>query len=126
MANKIKQYTSVHRCPSLLPPSGCRSIYPRYDTQHPNVLPVETQTYYAISDGQRRIYTNDDKLTEYSQCGILNPLEVSYFNLFINGVLQPEILYDIEKGILHLKSKDLPIKGAPIILQFIIIEYPDN
>ncbi|WP_249872159.1 DUF4183 domain-containing protein [Oceanobacillus saliphilus] len=53
-------------------------------------------------DGKSRIYTNEDELTEYGQCGILNPSEVSYYNLFVNGVLQPEILYDVKEGYLIL------------------------
>lgn len=105
---------------------NCTAYSVSYAAPPPSdILPVTTYTYYTISDGKSRIYTNEDELTEYGQCGILNPANVSYYNLFINGVLQPQILYDVMEGKLTLKSSDLPPKGAPIILQFIIIKLSD-
>jgi len=86
------------------------------------VLQVETYQYNAISDGVKAIYTNEDELTEYGDRGILDPKKVSFINLFINGVLQPKSLYEVEEGKLILKTKDVPIRGVPIILQFITIK----
>lgn len=48
-------------------------------------------------------------------------MKVSYVNLFINGVLQPPVTYEIKEGILQLKTSDVPPEGAPINLQFITI-----
>jgi hypothetical protein len=88
----------------------------------PQVLQVDTYQYNAISDGGKTVYTNEDELTEYGNRGILDPKKVSFINLFINGVLQPNTLYEVQEGILILKSVDVPIKGVPIILQFITIK----
>ncbi|MBP2078724.1 DUF4183 domain-containing protein [Oceanobacillus polygoni] len=82
---------------------------------------VDTYQYNALSDGKSLLYTNKDELTQYGNRGILDPKSVSYVNLFINGVLQPPVTYEIQEGILQLKTSDVPPEGAPIILQFITI-----
>ncbi|MFK9094766.1 DUF4183 domain-containing protein [Bacillus salipaludis] len=38
-------------------------------------------------------------------------------NLFINGVLQPKESYEVQSGIIRLKTDDVPPNGAPVILQ---------
>ena len=70
----------------------------------------------------KRVYTNEDELLEYGNRGILNPEEASYYNLFINGVLQPHSNYSIEAGRLELLTEELPIEGAPISLQYIYLK----
>ncbi len=110
------------------PPSGCPLIYPRHGKKHSDLikscaLKADTHTYFTISDGQKRVYTDDDGLKEYGKMKILDPDEVSYFNLFVNGVLQPHAVYEVKKGKLLFKSSELPIKGAPIILQFVTIRF---
>lgn len=75
--------------------------------------------FYTISNGYSRIYKNKDGLPEYAPQEILDPKSVSYINLFINGVLQPHKNYIVKKGELRLKTEDIPIKDAPIILQMI-------
>lgn len=82
-------------------------------------LNAEVSQYNTVSDGKKRIYTNEDELTEYGDHGILDPNDVSYYNLFINGVLQPITNYIIEKGKLTLKTIDIPQKDTPIIITFI-------
>jgi hypothetical protein len=82
---------------------------------------ADTYQYNALSDGISKIYTNADELKEYGNRGILDPKSVSYMNLFVNGVLQPPIVYLVEEGLLQLITDDIPPKGAPIILQFISI-----
>ncbi|WP_261132621.1 DUF4183 domain-containing protein [Bacillus sp. Marseille-Q3570] len=107
-----------------LPPKGCPLIYPRddqYSDGYESILKAETYTYFTLAKGQKRVYTNLDELIQYGNCGILDPEKVSYYNLYINGVLQPSNIYMIKKGRLHLLSSDLPPSGAPIIIQFIII-----
>ncbi|HZJ76737.1 MAG TPA: DUF4183 domain-containing protein, partial [Oscillospiraceae bacterium] len=84
-----------------------------------SVLYADVYQYNALSDGIKKIYTDDDELNEYGDRGILDPNSVSYFNLFINGVLQPKVNYKIEKGLLVLKTKDVPLKGSPIIITFV-------
>lgn len=78
---------------------------------------VELLEFYAISDGCSRIYKEQDGITEIGKQLIPDPKSVSFVNLFINGVLQPKEMYEVIKGELRLKSEDVPIKGAPIILQ---------
>ncbi|MEB5456443.1 DUF4183 domain-containing protein [Virgibacillus pantothenticus] len=88
-----------------------------------NVLKAETSQYTAISDGVKTVYTNQDKVPEYSTSDILNPNDVSYINLFINGILQPATIYNVQPGSLQLlvDQSDIPRNGVPIILQFIKI-----
>ena len=81
---------------------------------------VEWQ-FSAISTGMQRVYTNGDELPEYKSPGIPSPSEVSLFNLYINGVLQPQTNYCIKKGILELTTKDIPVSGALLILECIVI-----
>jgi hypothetical protein len=83
------------------------------------LLKADVYQYNAFSNGEKRIFTNEDELTQYGNRGILDPNDVSYFNLFINGVLQPKINYEIEKGLLLLKTKDIPLEGSSILIVFV-------
>ena len=87
------------------------------------VLPQKVQVfeYYSLSDGCRRIYTDEDALPGYGEQMILPPSDVSYYNLFINGILQPPDVYSVAKGKMFLQTEDIPIANAPIILQMITI-----
>jgi hypothetical protein len=107
--------------PQLLrPPLGCPEVFPGYRCPEiPCILKTETFQYNTISDGIKKVYTNQDELTQYGNTGILNPNSVSFMNLFINGILQPTVLYQVHEGLLILS--DVPEKGVPIILQFIRI-----
>ncbi|WP_088014256.1 DUF4183 domain-containing protein [Gottfriedia acidiceleris] len=84
-------------------------------------LKTTNQLFFAVSDGIRRIYTNHDGIEEYGITTIRSPDEVSYINLFINGMLQPTVNYKIDRGRLILLTEDIPLKGTIIILQFISI-----
>ncbi|WP_336245702.1 DUF4183 domain-containing protein [Paenibacillus apiarius] len=64
-------------------------------------------------------YSNQDELTEFGSSGILNPAAVSYMNLFINGILQPIIVYKVSEGVFTID--EVPEKDVPITLQFIRI-----
>ncbi|MCY9020136.1 DUF4183 domain-containing protein [Priestia megaterium] len=77
--------------------------------------------YFTFSDGQKRVYTNNDGVAEYGTTEILAPGEVSYINLFINGILQPQINYEVEEGKLTLLTDEVPEKDVPLTLQFILI-----
>lgn len=83
------------------------------------LLNADVYQYNTLSDGVKKIYTNDDELIQYGNRGILDPNEVSYFGLFVNGVLQPKANYEIQKGLLLLKTEDVPIKDSAIIISFI-------
>jgi hypothetical protein len=119
LQNKYNQYTE---CLPLNGPKGCPDIFPRKETPvSPKVLQADTLQFVTISDGVKRIYTNQDGLKGYGNTNILDPNTVSYVNLFINAMLQPSTLYHVQKGVLILTSQDIPKKGVPIILQFIKI-----
>ena len=85
-----------------------------------SVLPAEVSYYYAISDGEKTEYRNGDAI--YSDKGILDPEEVSFINLYINGVLQPSVNYTVEENLLSLLTSDVPPQGVPIALEFITIK----
>jgi hypothetical protein len=80
---------------------------------------VISHEFFVLSNGSKRIFTEDDGLIEYGRQKILNPLNVSYMNFFINGVLQPKMNYEVEEGKFTLLTDDIPIEGTPIILQMI-------
>ncbi|AOY78165.1 DUF4183 domain-containing protein [Clostridium formicaceticum] len=82
-------------------------------------LKAEVYQYNALAGCGQRIYTNQDELTQYGNKGILHPHKVSYYNLFINGVLQPKTNYILKEGLLLLITKDLPLKGSPITIVFV-------
>ncbi|GGE56611.1 hypothetical protein GCM10011391_39400 [Pullulanibacillus camelliae] len=108
-----------------VPPTGCPLIFPGIsdDVKPLNVLKAQTYTYFTLADENKRLYTDDDELKAYGKLGILDPQCVSYYNLYINGILQPESIYQVKKGCLWLRSKDLPLKGTVISLQFILIYF---
>lgn len=82
---------------------------------------VVVTEFYTHSDGKQKTYTITDCLQHIGEQTIKNVCDVSFMNLFINGVLQPKANYNIENGTLVLKTVDAPIKGSPIILQMITI-----
>ena len=77
--------------------------------------------YYTFADGEKLIYTDADRIPQYGTTNILSPSEVSYINLFVNGILQPQPLYEVSTGKLTLLDTQPPSQGSSIILQFIII-----
>lgn len=78
---------------------------------------IEVIEFYAISNGRCKFISESDGVCDLGQQNILDPCMVSYFNLFINGVLQPKENYEVKSGLIILKTEDVPPKGAPIILQ---------
>ncbi|WP_207640802.1 DUF4183 domain-containing protein [Desulfitibacter alkalitolerans] len=105
---------------------SCRFLTETMALYKKTILKAEVYQYNTLSNGVKKIYTNEDELTEYGDRGILDPNEVSYFNLFINGVLQPGINYNVIEGRLTLETEDVPQKGAPIIIRFITFKSKDN
>jgi len=90
------------------------------------VYNVDVYHYNALSNGEKKIYTNNDEIKEYGNRGILDPNSVTYYSLFINGVLQPKVNYEIKEGFLILKTDDAPLEGSPIILTFITISIKES
>lgn len=84
-------------------------------------LKVKIFEYYTVSDGSKKVFTNNDALSGYGEQKIQDIENASFYNLFVNGVLQPKATYKIEDEKLILTTEDVPIKGSPIILQMIII-----
>ena len=85
------------------------------------LIPVTNLLYFTFSDGEKRLYTSSDGVAKYGITEILEPNEVSYINLFINGILQPHTNYKVEENKLILLTEDTPSKNVPIVLQFILI-----
>lgn len=80
-----------------------------------NRLSAETNYYVTASDGVKTEYTNADEWMAYGGQGIPDPNKVTCWNLFVNGVLQPQATYEIEEG--SLKLCQAPPKGAFLILE---------
>lgn len=94
--------------------------------QDKKLLRAEVYQYTTLSDGNKKVYTNEDELKEYGTRGILDPASVTFYSLFINGVLQPKVNYEIQEGLLLLKTNDAPPKNSTIILSFITILKEEN
>lgn len=84
-------------------------------------MKVSVWQYSAVSDGEKKRYINEDELKEYGNHGIPSSCEVSYFNLYVNGVLQPEKNYFVKKGVLELTTADAPAKGSYVILESVAV-----
>lgn len=82
--------------------------------------------YTALSNGVTRHYTNQDAVSEYKGCRILPPDCTSYYNLYVNGMLQPKVNYTISEGHLDFMTTDLPPKEVPIVLEFISFCSPNG
>ncbi|MED4531194.1 DUF4183 domain-containing protein [Metabacillus fastidiosus] len=80
---------------------------------------IEVYEYFAIATGNCRIFKEEDGVKELGNQVILDPCKVSFFNLFINAVLQPKESYIVRKGEFELLTLDVPIHGSSVILQMI-------
>ncbi|MGH0428292.1 DUF4183 domain-containing protein [Bacillus hominis] len=78
--------------------------------------PIGNILYFTFSDGEKLIYTNADGIPEYGTTQILSPDDVSYINLFINGILQPQPFYKVTAGQLILVDYEPLLLGSSIIL----------
>jgi hypothetical protein len=115
--NKLRIYQKTTQYP---PPILC---LPRTAGQEFFISPkkIDTFEFYALSDGTKRVYYEEDAIKGYGVQKILDPKSVSYINLFINAVLQPKACYHIEVGKMTILTDDLPAIGSPIILQIVKI-----
>lgn len=85
------------------------------------VLTAENSQYCAFGDGSKLIFVDADEIPAYGNVGIQDPAQVSYYNLYVNGVLQPTTNYHVAAGVLTLTTADAPAAGTPITLQAIAI-----
>jgi hypothetical protein len=85
-------------------------------------ITVYNNTFCAVSDGVKRRFTDADAQQQYGGYGIPAPEEVSMFNLYVNGIIQPGRNYTVSKGELTLTTTDVPIKGAPVVLEALIMK----
>lgn len=115
---------------SYCPPSSCRGLFPQNILPQSNqpiqtnpiVLKANTYEFTARADGFKRIYTSEDGLSEYESSTILDPNNVTYYNLYVNGIFQPSSLYTVVKNYLIFDSTDVPGKDQMIVLQFVIFQ----
>jgi len=82
---------------------------------------VITTELFVLSDGLRKVYTEQDALVNSGLQQMMDPADASYMNLFINGILQPKVNYRVTEGRLVLLTEDVPEKGCPIVLQMLQI-----
>jgi len=92
--------------------------YLKIKEENNRLMKAETYQYNTLASG-KKVYTNTDELTVYGNRGILDPQQISYLNLFINGVIQPKSNYIVEPGILILKAERVPVEGTPISMKFV-------
>ncbi len=78
--------------------------------------------YIAVSDGVSATYTDSDRLAQYESSGIPDPRNVSYYNLYVNAVLQPTATYKVQKGVLELTSA--PENGQYVIFESVTVLEP--
>ncbi|WP_313892100.1 DUF4183 domain-containing protein [Psychrobacillus sp.] len=93
----------------------------RVESKVTHLKEASSHEFFVLSDGNKRIYTESDALSEYGIQKILDPSTVSYMNLFINGILQPKVNYEVTEGKIVLLTEDIPSEECPIILQMITI-----
>ncbi|MEH7035467.1 DUF4183 domain-containing protein [Priestia megaterium] len=118
--NKFFSHCKSHPCCCIKPgPPGPQGATGPQGPPLQGVIPTTSLLYFTFSDGQRLEYLNSDGVPQYGDAKILSPNKVSYINLFINGILQPQSTYTVEEGKLTLEES--PSKDVPITLQFIII-----
>lgn len=88
-------------------------------TAKEEAIEAEVYQYNAVAANMQKEYTNGDEITQYGDQGILDPNAVSYYFLYINGVLQPDENYTLEAGKLTLLTDDTPIPNAPVVISFV-------
>ncbi|WP_400241698.1 DUF4183 domain-containing protein [Niallia sp. JL1B1071] len=99
----------------ILPDVPCTAVYVHIPKK------ITVIEYFAIADGMSNIFTENNGVKGLGEQKILNPSKVSYMNLFINAVLQPKENYEVKKGMICLKTEDVPICGATVVLQMFIV-----
>lgn len=77
-------------------------------------IQAQVYQYNAIAREQQRVFTDEDELTEYGSRGIPFPDDVSFCKVYVNGLLQPPVNYDMQRGSLRFKTEDLPTTGAVV------------
>ncbi len=102
-------------------PKGKPSTHIQNSNANGELVSADVYQYNALSDGVKKIYTDDDELLEYGNRGILDPEKVSYFDVFVNGILQPRINYEVRKNFLLLRTDNIPIKNSVITISFVTL-----
>jgi hypothetical protein len=87
----------------------------------PSILKADAVYFFALGDGIKRIFTDEDAIIEYGIDKILDPSSVSYLSVFVNGIIQSPVNYTINKGELLFKTEDVPEKNVFITIQFLTI-----
>ncbi|WP_334313761.1 DUF4183 domain-containing protein [Bacillus sp. BP-3] len=115
----MESFSSRKNCNSYYFPCALPVLDPGPTFQ--GLIPATNLMYFAVSDGTSLVYTNAEGLPQYGTTQILAPSQVSYMNLFINGVIQSQNSYAVQAGILTLLVDEAPPAGVIITLQFILI-----
>lgn len=97
-----------------------------FGKNHGKNVMASNDTYVTQSDGTKRVFYNSDELIEYGGHGIPSPDAVSFFNLYVNGTLQPRTNFRVSEGVLELTTTDLPPAGVKIVLEYFTIKDEDG
>lgn len=77
------------------------------------------QNYYvAVGNGSQTVFTDADGLPQYGG-GILPPESVTFYRLFVNGVLQPKAVYELQEG--RLRLTEPPAEGRYLVLEAVSV-----
>lgn len=88
------------------------------------VMYSDVQQYIAMADGIKRSFTSEDKVKGYGCSGILSPTNVSLYEVFVNGIMQPRSTYILKKDELTFVTEDVPSDGQTVTISFItFIDY---
>ncbi|MFD3449421.1 DUF4183 domain-containing protein [Microbacteriaceae bacterium 4G12] len=118
----MKSSSSRKRCmPCCIPCAIPSPQLVSLDPPDPPLIPATNLMFFTVSDGTKLVYTNSDGLPQLGTTQILAPSQVSYMNLFINGVLQSQNSYNVQEGVLTIFADEVPPAGIFITLQFILI-----
>jgi hypothetical protein len=88
---------------------------------NPSILKADSVYFYALANGVKRIFTDEDAIIKYGIGEILDPSQVSFISVFVNGILQSPVNYTIIKGQIQFNTEDVPEKDVYITIQFISI-----
>lgn len=117
-------------CPVKGSEAGCplRTVFDSCIDIPYYLMPLSSRAYQynATGDGKKRLFTDADQDLKYGYTEIPNPNSISFYRLFVNGVLQPEVTYALQKGRLEFLTRDVPPDGVPITLLFVDMGCPNS
>lgn len=94
----------------------CKLVFCEKFIYNPLQIKAKIKQYNARGDGIKKIFYDSDELECYGQSGIPSPSNVSFFNLYVNGALQPKQYFNVSAGRLEILTQDAPPKDSIVTL----------